>query len=176
MTKNAIAAIVGGIILFVWSMVSWMGLPWHSMTMKAFTNPQEVSTVLKANAPSKGVYIMPNMGGKNMDTKVAFVYSCIDPAGIAAHSSMKKMFVFGIAIQILLAGIAIWLLSFTQGLSYSQKVIFITGMAILASFGAHLNEWNWWQFPAKYELVNISDTTIGWFLAALAIAKISKNE
>ena len=39
-----------------------MGLPWHDMTLNAFTNEDEVAAVLSANAPVGGMYIYPGGG------------------------------------------------------------------------------------------------------------------
>jgi hypothetical protein len=36
--------------------------------------------------------------------------------------------------------------------------------------------WNWWNFPGDFTLVESVDTLIAWFLAGLAIAWFVKPE
>ncbi|MEQ1919893.1 MAG: hypothetical protein ABL955_11895, partial [Elusimicrobiota bacterium] len=53
-------AVVGGLIAFAWSAVSWMALPFHDMTISRFADPASVVNVLSANAPHSGIYVLAN--------------------------------------------------------------------------------------------------------------------
>src|SRR5438094_493640 len=58
MKQLLLSSIVGGLIAFAWLSVSWMMLPWHKAAR--FTDDTEVAAVLKRNAPSHAVYLVPN--------------------------------------------------------------------------------------------------------------------
>ena len=47
-----LAVAAGGAILFAWSFISWMVLPWHNATLKKFTSEETVSLALLDNAPN----------------------------------------------------------------------------------------------------------------------------
>lgn len=51
------AALLGGFIVFLWSIVSWKVLPFHQMNIQHFKNESRVSQVLMGNAPKSGVYV-----------------------------------------------------------------------------------------------------------------------
>ena len=61
-------AIFGGIILFVWYMISWMALPWHKSTMNVFKNSSEVEAFMMKETPKSGIYVLPCHEGKKGDT------------------------------------------------------------------------------------------------------------
>ena len=42
--------IFGGIILFVWGFISWVVLPWHTITLNKFKDEAAVEQALTANA------------------------------------------------------------------------------------------------------------------------------
>ena len=49
--KATKAGILGGLILFVWSMISWMVIPWHTKTLHSFTSETAITQSIQANAP-----------------------------------------------------------------------------------------------------------------------------
>ena len=53
------AALLGGVLAFVWSVCSWMVLPWHHRCFMEFSGEREVALVLQSNAPKKGIYLIP---------------------------------------------------------------------------------------------------------------------
>ena len=52
-------ALVGGAILWVWGAVSWMLLPWHHATFRAFADEGAVERTILVAAPESGVYGLP---------------------------------------------------------------------------------------------------------------------
>src|ERR1700733_4378881 len=62
MSKKIIfAGILGGVIVFIWSAVSWMMLPYHMSTIHQFTDAKTVTDIVKTNAPMDGIYLSPTM-------------------------------------------------------------------------------------------------------------------
>ena len=58
--KLAKGALIGGVTVFMWSMLSWMALTWHMQTYFKFTDEAEVAKVLKRNTSQSGIYVLPN--------------------------------------------------------------------------------------------------------------------
>jgi hypothetical protein len=54
-------AFIGGIVVFLWGVVSWMILPWHQMTMHKFSDEKSVAITIQDNAYTSGVYVLPNL-------------------------------------------------------------------------------------------------------------------
>lgn len=182
------AAILGGIIVFIWGMASWMILPWHQVTLKAFTNEQRVASVIRENAPTPGVYIMPNFwAAKNQDEMTneakiraetgrdrmasgPVMFASIRPTGV--NPSMSGTFFLGLIFQIIAAWIITWMLMQTKGLNFWGKVRYVTLFGLFAGIVSLLPAWNWWGFSVSYVVVGMMDLIIGWFLGGIVIAKV----
>lgn len=168
-------ALLGGIIVFLWSCVSWMALPWHQTTMHTFQNGDEVAQVLVKNAPASGIYVLPGCNGTQPDE--AIKKSSEGPVAFVSLRSGPKPFDMGqmmfqqLLISILGALCLTWLLMQTRGLTYRQRVQFFVVTALAAGILCHLPNWHWWEFSSEYTLVAMADLIIGWLLAGLILAK-----
>ena len=184
--KHLKCALIGGFIIFVWGLFSWMVFPWHQRCLKKFTNETEVAKVITNNAPKSGVYILPNTfsydegtshqemaTGVEMIERGPFVFASIQTHGIGKAS--LKPFIIALIIQIMGAFFVTWMLLKAKNLAFKKQVGFVTGFGLSVGVLGQFPEWNWWGFPYEYVLINVLDLTIGWFLAGLAIAKILKK-
>ena len=61
--------VFGGLIVFIWGMLSWMILPFHKMTMHKFVHEDQVAKIIKANAPESGMYFLPSYQEGGDDTE-----------------------------------------------------------------------------------------------------------
>ncbi|MCB0417458.1 MAG: hypothetical protein H6617_06965 [Bdellovibrionaceae bacterium] len=185
--KLTLGGITGGVIYFIWSFFSWVVLPWHLATMEKFSDEDLVAGALRANAPKKGIYILPNVHKGNEGTekeydRVAqeaaknrmrtgpFAFAAITPNGV--EPEMGSTMLLSFAVQILGAILLTFLLLHTNGLSYRKKVLFVAITAVAASVLCQWPYWVWWGFGTAYTFVSFLDLVIGWTLAGLAIAKI----
>ena len=55
-----LGSVLGAIVLFVWSAIAWMLIPWPGEPLRTFTNEDAVAQAIKANAPRSGNYLLPN--------------------------------------------------------------------------------------------------------------------
>ena len=59
MGKKLLAAVLGGVSLFLWSFVAHDVLPMGKSGIKEIPNEQAVLTAMKANMPDQGLYSIP---------------------------------------------------------------------------------------------------------------------
>jgi hypothetical protein len=180
------AAIVGALIAFIWSMFSWMALPWHQKCINQFTFEDDVASVISDNAPVAGIYVLPNTFGygSESDSKEMqramnrmengpFMFASIQPNGVGKMT--MKPYVIYLILQFIAAYIVTWMLLQTKGLAFKMKVAFVTLFGLSAGILAELPDWNWWGFSFGYIMTNVVDLAIAWFLAGLGIAKVLKK-
>jgi hypothetical protein len=186
MTKQlALGTIVGAIVLFVWSAIAWMFIPWPGEPLRSFTNEEAVLQAIKANAPRSGNYLLP-IEPKRTPGMTSEQYKALEQAAMEKMSqgpmifasvrlepmgSMGRYLVIGFLTQLVLALLATLLLLQTSGLSYAGRVGFLTAIGVLIFVGGHLDEWNWWSFSNSYIAMQLGAIVIGWVLAALLISK-----
>lgn len=187
MKKLILGGLLGGLIVFVWGMVSWMVLPWHNLSMRKFTDESAVEKVLTANAPHGGLYVLPNgcAGTENLSPdqkkaamKVSFEKMEKGPSAFVVFrpNGTGKMFINmakGIALQMLLALMMTSLLLKAKPEHYSCRLGLVVMIALTAGLMCHVPNWIWWKFPTKYVAVEIADLVVSWFLAGLVLAKIA---
>ena len=175
-------ALIGGLVAFIWTNISWIALPWHQMTISTFPDEASIAESLQNNVKEEGLYILPWTNEKSMevmneyDQKVRngpFAYMVVYPHGF--NLNRPKMTILGLLYSMLIALILTYLLTKTKDLSYIQKVGFIKLAAIAGALVVVVPDLIWWQFPVSYGVVTIIDTAITWGLAGLAIGKIVKD-
>jgi hypothetical protein len=187
MTKSHLkAAIIGGLIVFLWGVISWMVLPWHEKCFKKFADESEVAEVITDNAKETGVYILPNTFGYRKDAspkemnkamqmmqKGPFMFAIIHPNGMGKMSA--KPFVISFITAFIGAYIAISLFMHAKGLTFNKKVGFFALFGLGVAVLGELPLWNWWGLPFGFTLVHMLDHVIAWSLAGLGIVKILKK-
>jgi hypothetical protein len=184
-----LGTLLGGLMAFVWSTVSWEVLGWHEKTLVKFQNDDEVSTVIASHATEDGTYILPgapSTEGMSAEQKKNVQAALMQkmqkgPIMIAAvRRGGFGSFSRGLIIQVLslmaAALLLTWLLLQTSGLSYGRRVAFLAIVGLAASVIVDLPNWNWWGFSGAYTAVNLADSTITWLVAGLVIAKVAKTE
>ena len=175
-----LGGILGGIVLFAWSAISWMVLPWHNASFSRFNQEKVVEVVLQSNAPQKGIYLLPSTEhGTAQEKKEAQEWAAKGPFAFVVMSpngwgSMPLHMAAGLGIQIFGAGLVTGLLLLVKKpeTSFAEKLGFVILFASAAGVVCHFPFWNWWGFSVRFTLLSLADLLIGWFLAGLVIAKV----
>lgn len=170
--RNIAAVIVGGLVAFIWSNISWMLIPWHIATMNTFENEDAVGLAIKEASSKPGIYTYP---GWSHDTEAMmkkhdagpYVFASVVPAGVG--SGITIMLIKGFLIDIL--GAAFLLALMLQARDRNLRVALIA--TLFVSLLPALAQWGWWHFPAGFTVVMILDSVIMWMLAAFVMAKIA---
>ena len=182
--RIALAAILGALVLFVWSALAWMVIPWPGEPLRGFTNEDAVVQTIKANVPRSGNYLLPievkrtsgmtdeqyrtavqNAENRMIQGPMIFASVRLEPMG-----SMARYMVIGFITDVIAVLLACILLLQTNAASYPARVGFVAGLGILIFVGGHLDEWNWWGFSNAYMLMQFGVIVIGWILAGLVIS------
>lgn len=183
-------AILGGFVVFLWGIVSWMVLPWHQMMMNKFQDEKKVADVIQENTQKSGVYMLPNcvstdiaaskeeiakskIKTQELMQKGPIVYAIVQKEGMGG--GMAGQFVTGLIVNIIAAFFVTWLLMMTKAMAYMKQVYFITGIGFTAGLMVFLPDWVWMGMTFASVIVHLLDLIIAWFLAGLVIAKMAKK-
>ena len=179
-------ALVGGLIVFIWGMFSWMVLPWHQNCLSKFQNESSVAAAIRENAPVSGMYVLPNTFSYNQETsqdEIAsglkmmesgpFVFASVRTDGIGSMNFGH--FILSFLINFAGALIVTWMLLQAKGLKFKKQVGFVTLFGLGIGILSQIPDWNWWGFSGCYVLSNMFDYAFGWFLGGLGIAKVLKK-
>lgn len=183
-----LGTILGGLVAFLWSSVSWEVIGWHEKTLVTFQNEDDVSAAIASHITQSGTYLLPagpSQAGMTSEQKKAAqeVLTQKMQKGPVMLASIRRdgfgSFTRGLVTQVLIqmagALLLTWLLLQTaSGLSYMRRVAFLAVAGLAASVIADLPNWNWWGVSGAYTAVNLADYTITWLLAGLVIAKVAK--
>lgn len=176
------AALVGGIVLFVWGFIANTLLPLGMMGHERPVAEDPVLEALAANMSREGVYLLPGLapeqygdeaalaayGEKSAASPYAFVI--YQPQGRNGLEMVKPL---GIQLvsTIVASGMLAWVLVLVAG-GFVRKVAVATVMGGFAWVVVALPWWNWYRFPAEFVLGSLVQQVVGWFLAGLAVAWI----
>ena len=166
------AGVFGGIVLFIWSSISWMALPFHSQSFKTFENQGILRALMIEGSRSSGVYLVPNPHGKDksrMQNDDAFAFVVWNRDG---WGNMGTKMLIALAEDILTALAAAWLLSLSRIGTFALRVLFIAGLGLFAALAVRVQDHLWWSYSPEYTAAGVADLLIAWSLAGLVISKI----
>lgn len=167
-------SIIGGIIVFLWLMISWVVLPMHNMTIHKFADPKEVESCITRYAPHDGIYVFPTKDTKKEDLESrAFLF--VNVRRGLDLGSMAASMTCSIITQMIGAFFITYLLIRAKVTRYWNRVWFVTAIAGIAGILGVLPAMTWWHFPGMWVFLDILDLLVGWFLGGLVIAKLVKN-
>jgi hypothetical protein len=187
MRSLVLGAVLGGVVAFVWSAVSWMVLPWHDGSMKSFVNEAAVAQVLLENATSGGMYMLPGMplgyaqmsGADKQAAEAAIARKKSEGPylyGVVwrrVREDMGRQMGAALLFDVLAAMLVTMLVMRTGGMSWGGRVMFVITVALAVGLIAVAPNWIWWHHPANYVIVTMADVLIGWTLAGMVIAKVA---
>ena len=178
MFRTIIAAILGGIFVFVWGFISWTILKLHESSILTFSNETEVAEVIVKNTPNDGVYYLPNAqenaenGIKSGPVIFASVRKGPDPDFVVWRPMLRSVLATITAALVL----GIMLHFAAPQLNYAGKVFFVTlGGVFVALAGVYPNN-IWWEFSVPFTVINIVDAVVGWFFGGLIMAALTRGK
>jgi len=189
-TRAFVAAILGGITMFIWSFLAHDLLPLGETGMREFKDEAAMLDALKTNlGDAHGLYHFPgHKAGPNATRqeksdamKRAMEKAATGPSGVLLYHSTRE-FSFGkllgieFATELLEAMLVVFLLTQTGIESFSGRIGFVLVAGILAAITTNIPYWNWYGFPSNYTAAYMSIEIIGFLCVGLVAALLLKNK
>src|SRR5438046_4313796 len=161
-TRAFLAAILGGIAMFIWSFIAHDLLPLGDMGMREFKNEAAVLDALKTTlGDARGLSHFPgHRAGPNATRqeksdamKGAMEKAASGPSGMLIYHPTREV-TFGkllgieFATELLEAILVIFLLTRSRIESFGGRVGFVFVAGILAAITANIPYWNWYAFSS----------------------------
>ena len=192
MNRTFLAALLGGIAMFVWTSIAHMALPLGEAGIREIPNEAALLSALQSNiGEQSGLFIFPGFGlgpnptrqqqseaMKHMDEKLAQHPSGLlmyHPAGSRPFMMARNLSI-EFATEFLEALLVVFLLSQTRLTSFGARVGFVTLAGILAAIATNVSYWNWHGFPVVYTAAYMFIQVVGFFCIGVVAALVLKNQ
>ena len=181
MKKIVLAALLGGLVVFVWGAFSHMALPLGEMGMSSLPNEEPVLSVLRNSVPNQGLYFFPGMESHNMSAPERAAWEAkyrTGPAGLLIYRPvggellMPRMMIVELLTNMLAALLAALIITRLRA-TYFQRVMVVGSLGLFAWISISLSYWNWYDFPGLFVFAEGIDQVVGWLLGGLVISKLT---
>jgi hypothetical protein len=184
-----ISAIVGGILVFLWGMVSWMVLPYHTMSIHQFKDEAAITKAITAQVDHSGVYVLPFVPADILSKPAAeqkaswgevqakqekgpLVFASVSLEGL--QYSMQYAMTCAALLQIAGAFIISLILWCFCCSGYFCRVLTVSTIGLLVGLLGLAPFMIWWKFSQPFILTCAADALIGWTIAGIFMAGIVK--
>ena len=188
MKRVIVGGLLGGLVLFLWGMISHTVLPLGTAGIRSIP-PEGESAVLaamKSSMSERALYIFPgidtshHLTAEEQETwRAKYVAG---PVGVVAFSPRPEgsgnmllpMWIGKELLANLLAGLvaAVLVMSIPGAVGYRKRVLLLASLGLVVTLDVDVSYWNWYSFPTSYAAAQLIDHTVGWLLAALVLARI----
>ena len=184
MGRRLLAAIAGGIVVFVWSAVSHMALGLGSAGIRTIPNEERMAQAIRGVVTEPGLYFFPGLDpSRKMTPEEERAWTekyRRGPSGILVvqPSGREPMeptqFVVELLADILAAGVAAFILAGLGGpLLARAGAVGLLGVFEWADIS--VSYWNWYKFPTLYTGAALVEQVVGWTLAGLVMALVLRS-
>ncbi len=185
MRKILGAGLVGGLVVFLWGVVSHMLLPVGEMGFTQMPVGSPLLDSMKQNLPAEGLYAFPGqeVGRKQTEAEDAVWIGRykMGPNGLLLYHPVgtdplsPKRLAIQLATDIFGALLLAYLLVAIAGSTGAQvplaKMLRISAVAGVFSWSSiEIAYWNWYGFPCAFVLGELIDQVAGWTFAGLVMA------
>lgn len=185
MKKFFIASIVGTLIVFIWSFLSWEFLPVHTHSMRYTPKQDTILKVLNNSLTEPGMYMVPSPDNRNLGMMKDEKYNKEmqemnkqnegKPFAMVIYGSSKMspcQIIYGLLIDLFAVMCAVILLVMSKD---KLKTFFMRWWAVMligfiVALNSYFLEWNWMQFPWHFIKGEIVDTFMEWGLCGIWLA------
>ena len=187
MLRIGIAAVVGGIVLFVWASISWTVIPWHMPY--GIPGQDGVAQALLETGAGSGIYWLPSTDRathamlspeeRKEAENASMEQSREGPAAVILYkpSGVRPYWitmVIGFVLEVLVAAVAAFLLSMAAPAlpGFMKRVGFVVLLSVFMIFGANLMNWNYMLYPFRFTLEMALDGLVAALLLGIVLAII----
>jgi hypothetical protein len=192
MTRIFLAALLGGIAMFIWTSIAHMALPLGEAGIREIPNEATVLDAMQSSIGEKsGLYLFPGFAlgpnptheqkseaMKNMGENLAR-----HPSGILMYhpaGSRPLMMVRWLSVEFVTelaeAFLVVFLLVQTRLTTFGARVGFAVVAGALAAIATNVSYWNWYGFPAVYTASYMFIQVVGFLCIGLVAGLVLKNQ
>lgn len=184
MSRVFLAALLGGLAMFIWSAVAHMVLPLGEAGLKEVRD-ESVLDSLQTGIQEPGLYVLPGFGlgpdapaaqkkeaMQHLDERLARYPSGLlmfFPKG-GRSLAMGRWLAVEFATEVVEAFLVVFLLSLTRLTTYGARLGFVMLAGLLAALATNVSYWNWYGFPAVYTAAYITTQLVGFFCVGIVAA------
>jgi len=173
------AALLGGIVLFVWGGFSHMVL-FVGAGFKRLPDEDRLIESLKTNKDEDGLYFFPSKDLRHSTKEEDAIWENKfrnGPTGLLVFKAkggepfspakIGTQFLSNLASAVIATLIAasLWV-------GFWRRVLVVTLIGVAACSAVSTIYWNWYGFPTSFFVAQILDMTIGYFLCGLVVCKM----
>lgn len=155
-------ALIGGVVMLIMGVAVQL-FPWGFNVVEPLPDGAALIDVPGTPLPNAMALIEGNADEGRAASFVAFS----DPAW---HSIPRKLG-YDLAMQVAIAAIFSMILLATASLRNRERVGIIFGMAVAASIGCFLPDWNWWGFSFRYVVGASVNLLLVWTAVGYVLAR-----
>jgi hypothetical protein len=182
MKKNLLAAILGGVIFFIWSAAVHMNPLTGPMGLSMLNDKEAaVLAALNENVQQPGLYFFPGMDmSQHMTKEEEAAWTAkykAGPSGLllvqpkGGDPMMTSQLVVSFVSNLLCALLAAFILASTVG-SFARRVAIVASLGLFSWLAISIPQWDWYEFPFTFVMLDAINQVIGWTLAGLLMAKM----
>lgn len=177
--KIVIAALLGGVVMFVWGGFSHMVLL-IGAGFKRLPDEDKLIELLKTNKNEEGLYFFPGKDLRHSTKEEDAIWEGKfrnGPAGLLVFRAvggdplsagkLGKQFMSNLTSALIAAFIA----ASVYG-GFWKRVFIVTIIGLAACSAVSTIYWNWYGFPTGFFVAQVLDMTIGFFLLGLVVCKV----
>ena len=191
MKRILLAAVLGGIAMFIWSSIAHMALPLGQAGIKEMPNEQPVLSAMQAGlGQTSGLYMFPGMGvssdasrqQRNAAMQQYGQKLAANPSGLLIYhppgappltpGQLVTEFLTELAEALLLA----ILLSQMRVTSFGSRVGLTVVIALVGAITTNIPYWNWYGFPLSYTFPYACTQIIGYLIAGIVALSVLKTQ
>jgi hypothetical protein len=173
MQRTFLAALVGGIVVFLWGAVAHMALPLGEMGLSVAPEEAGVVGALKQKLPAAGLYFLPDM----RDVAPGDMPASGPTAFLAWRPETSYGMGANLGIEFGSGFLAAWIAALVlgcacAGASLATKGLLTMGLGLFGWLSIAASYWTWYGFSTGFFLSEGIQQAVGWFLAGLAMGLV----
>jgi hypothetical protein len=174
--RIAIAALLGGLVMFLWGAFAHMVIPIGEMSMRAPVDEDKLMTALHENLPAEhAIFVLPYFDmAKADDPKAKEAFSAkakASPFAFIVYSPYGRDYMemganlFHQWLSDTLAALLIVLILIRGAVSAVRGLYVGLAFGVFAWLSLMVPFWNWYRFPAAFTVGTLIEQAFGWLLA-----------
>lgn len=183
MIRVVLAAIIGGFLMFVWTVASHTVLSFQRDALKPIPNEAVVLSTLSGNITTPGMYAFPwiDMGANPAPAEQHEWAQKLasGPSGLLIYrpdggESMSPRQLVSAFVSDVLAAFLGALILFQLPGGFVRRVLSITLIGVAAWLSISVSQWTWYGFSTPFLLGDLVDQSGRWLLAGIGMATLIK--